>query len=114
MTAGGPHFNATQNHQGFPSPSVTPTQVQLSNAIPPAALTPTNLPGQVASADDTSIMSASNRHAAKIMRHVLFSSYFFVLLLLLVYAAYRYWRWKQELERKRRERLARAEYQSWP
>jgi len=57
-------------------------------------------------------MSPSNRHAAKIMRHVLFSSYFFVLLLLVLYAAYRYWSWKQELERKRRERLARSEFES--
>jgi uncharacterized protein (DUF58 family) len=50
--------------------------------------------------DDDSAMSPGNRQAATVFRGFLAGIYFLVLLALLLYAAYRYWRWRQSPSRK--------------
>ncbi|HUC85946.1 MAG TPA: hypothetical protein VL970_12190 [Candidatus Acidoferrales bacterium] len=49
-------------------------------------------------------MTPPNRQVAHILRNVLAGSYLLILLILLLYAAYRYWRCREDRERKLRAR----------
>lgn len=76
--------------------------LEVSNSAPDQVAIETNVPAIVSTgADDDSVMSPENRKAAHIMRSVLTGSYLLILILLLMYAAYRYWRWKQTAAYKR-------------
>jgi len=58
--------------------------------------------------DNSSTMSPANRKAASILRGVLGGSYLLILLLVLAYVAYRIRRWRQQVDRDRRIKEARA------
>jgi hypothetical protein len=65
--------------------------------------TRTNVAGGTVSKhdDDDSMTARFNERIAKILRYVIFGTYFLLLFLLLIFAAYRIWRWMRERERKR-------------
>ena len=62
------------------------------------------------------MMSPANRHAAKLIRHLWGGAYLLLLLIVLLYVAFRIWRWRQSVERKRRIKAMgrrQAEYDSY-
>jgi prepilin-type N-terminal cleavage/methylation domain-containing protein/prepilin-type processing-associated H-X9-DG protein len=77
------------------------SRLEVSNSEPSEVELATNAPILVAAnMDDDSAMSPGNRQAATVFRGFLAGTYFLVLLALLLYAAYRYWRWRQSPSRK--------------
>jgi cytochrome c biogenesis factor len=54
-------------------------------------------------------MSPANRRIAIVLRDSLVGCYLLILLLILAYATYRTWRWRQQVERNRRLKLAREQ-----
>ena len=89
---------------GRPNPTVAGSgfsRLEVSNSEPSEVELATNAPKRVAAnMDDDSAMSPGNRQAATVFRGFLAGIYFLVLLALLLYAAYRYWRWRQSPSRK--------------
>jgi hypothetical protein len=86
--------NPTLARSGF-------SRLAVSNSEPSAVELATNKPKLVAAnLDDDSVMSPGNRQAATVFRAFLAGTYLLVLLALLLYAAYRYWRWRQSPSRK--------------
>ena len=89
---------------GRPNPTVAGSgfsRLEVSNSEPSEVELATNAPKLVAAnMDDDSAMSPGNRQAATVFRGFLAGIYFLVLLALLLYAAYRYWRWRQSPSRK--------------
>jgi prepilin-type N-terminal cleavage/methylation domain-containing protein/prepilin-type processing-associated H-X9-DG protein len=59
--------------------------------------------------DDDDSMSPANRRIAIVLRDSLVGCYLLILLLILAYATYRTWRWRQQVERNRRLKLAREQ-----
>ena len=85
-------------------PATAQSQAEVSNSVPEDVVLATNAPsvGVSGPSVDDSMMSPPNRKAARILRDFLGGTYLLLLLLMLLYAAWRYRRWRQEVERRRR------------
>ncbi len=77
------------------------SRLEVSNSAPAEVEPATNAPLlEAANTDDDGTMSPGNRLAATVFRDFLVGTHFLLLLALLLYAAYRYWRWRQSPSRQ--------------
>lgn len=107
---GRPDFSMPGSRGGIPK-SLAGDEVQVTNPAAEVAETATNTPDVRVSSpidDNTATMSPTNRKVASVLRDFLGGTYLLLLLLLLLYIAYRIQRWRQEVERRRRMKLARG------